>query len=86
MNPRIALLLLLAAAAVIALTVWWISRSAGVRRKDLTAMRCERDLAVTALHKIELKADQYRDIDSVLAADVRQILRDHTKSRMELHR
>lgn len=90
MNPRAFLMILLAAAAAIALlvwlTAWWISRSAGVRRSDFKQMRQERDLAWKALRDIEVKADYYRDLDSVLAADVRIILRSYNDDRMELNR
>ena len=90
MNPRAFLGFVLVVAVAVALIVWlagwWISRSAGVRRKDFSLMREERDLAVKALHQIELKTDLYRDIDSVLATDVRTILRDHSTNRMELNR
>lgn len=90
MNPRALLLVLLAVIAVIALlvwlTAWWIRRSAGVRRSDYKLMRQERDLAWKALQDIELKADHYRDLDSVLATDVRTILRSYNTDRMELNR
>jgi hypothetical protein len=86
MNPRVAALVFLGAAAVIALTIWWMSRSAGVRRSDFNRMREERDLAWKALQEIEEKADHYRDLDSVLATDVRTILRTHNTNRMELSR
>lgn len=86
MNPRAFLLIVLCAAAVVALVLWWLSRQAGVRRREFARVRIERALAVRALHEIEAKADHYRDLDSVLAADVRSILRDYTNQRMELDR
>lgn len=90
MNPRAFLLILLVAAVVVGLliwlAIWWISRSAGVRRADYRLMRQERDLAWKALRDIEDQADLYRDIDSVLATDVRSILRAHNNDRMELNR
>lgn len=90
MNPRALLLVLLITAVAIALlvwlTAWWIRRSAGVRRADYKLMRQERDLAVKALNEVEEKTDLYRDIDSVLATDVRTILRRYDNFRMELPR
>jgi hypothetical protein len=85
-NPRVAALILLAVVAVVALTIWWMSRSAGIRRSDFKRMRDERDLAWKALQEIEQKADHYRDLDSVLATDIRAILRSHNTNRMELSR
>lgn len=86
MNPRVAFLLILCAVAVAALVVWWLSRHSGVRRRDFARVRTEQDLAVRALQQIEAKADHYRDLDSVLAADVRSIVRNYTNQRMELDR
>jgi hypothetical protein len=85
-NPRVAFLLILCAVAIVALVLWWLSRHSGVRRRDFTRVRTERDIAIRALHQIEAKADHYRDLDSVLAADIRSIVRDHTNQRMELDR
>lgn len=86
MNPRAALLVLLAVGAVIALTIWWMSRSAGVRRRDFKQMREERDLACRALWDIEDKAVIYSDIESVLATEVRTVIRLYNQDRMELNR
>jgi hypothetical protein len=86
MNPRVALLLILVAVLAAVLVVWWFTRQAGVRRRDFNRVRAERDLAVRALNGIEAKTDLYRDLESVLATDVRLILRDYTTKRMELDR
>lgn len=86
MNPRAVLLILLAAAVVVALIVWWISRSAGVRRKDFHRAQHERDLALHAITQIEGKAAFYNDLDSVLAAEVRDVINTLRTNRLELYK
>lgn len=90
MNPRALLLGILVAAVVIALlvwlTAWWIRRSAGIRRADYKLMRQERELACRALWDIEDKAVVYSDIESVLATEIRTIIRLYNQDRMELNR
>jgi hypothetical protein len=80
MNPRAALLIIVAAVIVLGLLVWlaiwWIGRQAGVRRAEYKRM-------TQAIAQIDAKADLYRDIDSVLAADVRQIIRNLNTDRMD---
>jgi hypothetical protein len=86
LNPRVVLLIVLAAVAVAALIVWWMSRSAGVRRKDFRRVQLERDYAVRALHEISQYVDVYRDIDSLLAAAVRPSITEFNQNRMELYK
>ena len=86
MRPLIALLVIVGAVALVALMLWWMSRSAGVRRRDYRLLQRERDLLATAVQQIDIKADDYRDLDSVLASDVRTILRKLNTDRMELPR
>lgn len=86
MNPRLALLILLAAVAVAALIVWWISRSAGVRRKEFRRAQHERELALHTITVIEGKAALYNDLDSVLAADVRSAINTFRTNRLELYK
>jgi hypothetical protein len=68
----------------VALVVWWLGRRAGVRRADFERLRRERNLLARAVATLDEKADAYRDIDSVLAADVRAIVRLLNAERMEL--
>jgi hypothetical protein len=86
MNPRVALLLVVGVIAIAVLIFWWLSRSAGVRRRDFHRLERERNLLATAVQEIDVKADTYRDLDSVLAADVRTILRKLNTDRMDLTR
>ncbi|PRY35312.1 hypothetical protein CLV43_114230 [Umezawaea tangerina] len=86
MNPRAVLVIVIGAIALAALVIWWLSRSAGVRRRDFRRLERERNLLATAVQQIEIKADTYRDLDSVLASDVRTILRKLNTDRMDLTR
>ena len=86
MNPRLALLIILAAVAVAALVIWWISRSAGVRRKDFKRAQHERELALHVISQIESKAAFYSDLDSVLAAEVRDVISTFRTNRLELYK
>ncbi|WP_106193822.1 hypothetical protein [Umezawaea tangerina] len=80
------LVIVIGAIALAALVIWWLSRSAGVRRRDFRRLERERNLLATAVQQIEIKADTYRDLDSVLASDVRTILRKLNTDRMDLTR
>ncbi|GAA3878122.1 hypothetical protein GCM10022243_48510 [Saccharothrix violaceirubra] len=74
MKPFLFLLLVLAVLALLALAVWAAHHRTGVRSRTLARYRA-------AVRDIEAKADLYRDIDSVLATEVRAILRtlrEHT--------
>lgn len=90
MNPRAAFLLIVAVVAVVALlvwlAVWWLGRRAGVRRAEFKRMAGDRDQLAEAIVQIEAKADLYRELDSVLATDVRQILRDLNRNRMDRYK
>lgn len=86
MNPRAVLLIIIAAVLVAALIVWWISRSAGVRRRDYKRAQHERELALQAITEIEGKAAFYNDLDSVLAADVRAVVSTFRTNRLELYK
>lgn len=90
MNPRAVFLLILAAvvvlAAIIGLAVWLIGRQAGVRRRDFRKVCDERNRLAMAVVDIIDAADLYRDIDSVLATQVRDIVRTHIPNRLDLHR
>lgn len=75
MNPKVALLIFLVIAASFALVAWLTIRRTGVqavRRRDLNR-------AYAALDAIETEADRYDDIDHVLAAQVKDIIRQHRK-------
>ncbi|WP_424186414.1 hypothetical protein ACOBQX_01010 [Actinokineospora sp. G85] len=88
MNPRAVLLIIVIAVVVLALVVWaavwWVGRQAGVRRAEFARVRAERALLARAVHDISAKADAYRDLDSVLATDIRAIVRDLDTKRMEI--
>ncbi len=86
MNPRLALLIVVVAVAAAALIIWWISRSAGVRRKDFKRAQHERELALHAITQIEGKAALYNDLDSVLAAEVRGVINTFRTNRLELYK
>lgn len=60
-------------------------RSGGVRRAEHKRRQTELGLAVSALDQIEEKADHYRDIDSPLATDVREIVRGYRKKCAAIH-
>jgi uncharacterized membrane protein YdbT with pleckstrin-like domain len=90
MNPKALALIVVVVVVVVALVVWlvvwWLGRQAGVRRADFDRLRRERDLLARAIAEIDQKTDAYRDIDSVLAADVRVIIRKLTADRLDLPR
>lgn len=90
MNPRAAGLIVLVAlitlTAIVWLVVWFLARQAGVRRAEFMRMRGERDLMARALLAIEEKTDIYRDLESVLATDIRRIVRKLDNDRMEITR
>lgn len=90
MNPRSLALILVAIVVVVGLVVWlvvwWLGRQAGVRRTELERLRGERNLLAKAVAAIDEKADTYRDIDSVLAADIRTIIRNLNADRLDLDR
>jgi hypothetical protein len=90
MNPKAFALILIVVVVVIALVVWlvvwWLGRQAGVRRGEFERLRNERNLLAQAVAAIDEKADTYRDIDSVLATDIRTIIRKLTADRMDLDR
>jgi hypothetical protein len=80
-NPKAVALLVLVGITVIVLLAlaayWSIRRIAGVRRRDMKIMR-------EALLEIEDAADRYRDIDSVLATEVRTIIRKTRTEREQI--
>jgi type II secretory pathway pseudopilin PulG len=86
-NPRAAALIVgIVVVGVVAaawLITWYLGRRAGVRRREFARMRKERDLMAKALLEIEERADLYRDIDSVLATEVRRVVRELKTDRME---
>lgn len=90
MNPKALALIFVVVVVVGAVVVWgvvrWLGRQAGVRRADFDRLRAERDLLARAVAEIEQKTDTYRDIDSVLATDVRTIIRTLTADRLDLNR
>lgn len=89
MNPRAAALIIgvvvIGVVATVWLVTWYLGRQAGVRRREFARMKSERDLMSAALAEIEEKADLYRDIDSVLATDVRRVVRELKIDRMEIN-
>lgn len=90
MNPKalvgIIFLVAAVAAVIVLLIVWTIRRNAGVRRTEYEAMRTERNNAWTALGKVEIELDGTSDIDSLMAAKIRPIIREHNAERMEVRR
>lgn len=90
MNPKAFLLFVLAAVAVAAVLIglgyWLVTRNAGIRRREYAAMRTERNNAWRALNTIEDHVAQYSDLDSVLAAQIRTVLRSHNEEKMEITR
>lgn len=90
MNPKALALILLVVVVVVAIVVWvvvrYLGRQAGVRRTDFARLRAERDLLARAVAEIDEKTDTYRDIDSVLATEVRTILRTLNADRLDLNR
>jgi hypothetical protein len=80
----IAVLIAVTLVALIVLTYWLLSRQAGVRRREYKRMQTERNLALKAIRDIEVQADQYRDLESVLAAEIRRVTRELDDKRMEL--
>lgn len=88
MNPKALALIVVVVVVVIALVVWlvlrWLGGRAGVHRADLERLRAERNLLARAVADIEEKTDTYRDIDSVLATDVRTIIRKLNADRLDL--
>ena len=86
MKPVAVLLIALAVAALVALIVWWIGRQAGVRQRDFKRLRAERDRLARAVMDLAAAADLYRDIDSVLAAQVRATVRTLESDRLDLYR
>lgn len=90
MNPKALALILLVVVVVVAVVVVvvvrWLGRQAGVRRADFERLRAERNLLARAVAEIEEKTDTYRDIDSVLATDIRTIVRNLNADRLDLNR
>jgi hypothetical protein len=90
MSPKAFALIVIVVVAAIALVVWlmvwWLGRQAGVRRVEFERLRNERNLFAQAVAAIDEKADTYRDIDSVLATDIRAIIRNLNAERMDLGR
>jgi hypothetical protein len=90
MNPKALAFILVVVVVVIALVVWivvrWLGRQAGVRRADFERLRAERNLLARAVAAIDEKTDTYRDIDSVLATDIRMIIRNLNADRLDLDR
>lgn len=81
MNPKAAALIIFAAMVAVALLLWLayvsIRRVAGVRKRDMKLMR-------STLIRIEEAADEYRDIDSPLASEIRTIIRETRQQREEI--
>jgi hypothetical protein len=60
---------------VIGLVAWWFVTHARTRRRDLLSAQEEAARLGRALLAIERHADQWRDVDSVLATLVREEIR-----------
>lgn len=90
MNPKALAVTILVGLIVLAgivwLIVWFLFRQAGVRRAEFNRMRRERDLMARALLEIETAADSYRDLESVLATQIRGVVRQVNTKRMEINR
>lgn len=61
-------------------------RAGGIRRRTFRNMETERDIKTEALDEIEEKAAQYKDIDSVLATEVRTIIHDSRQKYKKLRK
>ena len=89
-NPKafalIALAVIVGLAILIGLGYWLVTRNAGVRRREYAAMRTERNNAWRALNTIEDHVAQYSDLDSVLAAKIRPVIRQHNEEKMDITR
>ncbi len=90
MNPKALALILVAVVVVVGVVVWvvvwWVGRQAGIRRADFDRLRTERNLLARAVAEIEEKTDTYRDIDSVLATEIRATIRNLNADRLDLNR
>jgi hypothetical protein len=84
-NPRAAALIVLAGVVLFALVVWSIRRNAGVRRREFRRVTRDRDRLLAVLDRIEAAANLFSDLDSVLAEQVRHIIRTDA-NRSELPR
>lgn len=81
------ILLAIVALAALALVVWIIARQAsGIRRREYRRLLAERNLLAVAIADITAAADLFRDIDSVLAAQVRTTTRSLDQKRLDLTR
>lgn len=72
--------------------LWLGLRSGGVRRREFQRISRELDLANVAIEQIESKASLYKDVDSVIATEVRtavetyrQEVRNNKKERKTLN-
>jgi uncharacterized protein HemX len=74
-NPKAAALIFLAAVAILGFAAWIAVRRTAVqhvRRRDLRAA----DDTIAAIEEV---TDQYADIDHVIAAQVKDLIRAHRK-------
>lgn len=62
---------------VLAAAVYFGLRRGEVRTSEFKRLTAERNVLAALVDTIELKVDQFSDIDSVLAATVRGIIRAH---------
>jgi Tfp pilus assembly protein PilN len=88
MNPKALALIVGVVVVVVAAVVWlvvrWLGRQSGIRRADFARLRDERNLLARAIAEIDEKTDTYRDIDSVLATEIRAIVRTLNADRLDL--
>lgn len=79
--------IILAVALVIAVVVVVAKRAYEapvIRRRELARLAQRATVNEVALEEIELAADNWKDVDSVLATEIRTILREHKEGRKKI--
>ena len=69
---------------IIVLIYLLLKRSAGVRREEFLRMRKQRDLAESHIDGIEDHVTVYSDLESPLAASIREEIRAYRKMRRDI--
>lgn len=89
MNGGVVFLIIIGIVAILAIVFVAIfagGRSETVRRKEFDLMRRERNAAWQAVDRIAEACEEYKDIDSPLAAKVRPIIVGYQKERLEFRK
>jgi hypothetical protein len=88
MNPKAVALIVFGIIVVITLLiglfVWWVGQRSGVRRADYKRMQRQLNAAETALDSIGREADLYRELESMLATQVRTHISGYNQKQREL--